>query len=345
MVSNKRIFHLAGFDLTSYTLSFYSCDRKISDGLIRNNNIVKEFSYNDMIRMNSLVKSRNYFKKKGHEILYDSIKKFDPHIIFLGHVNLTKEVIKNIKSISPRAKILAWYVDPPEIHRMKRYKILEPYIDVLFLTSGGQTLKNLRNEFQNVPKLAFFPNPTDEAVDNYHAYKNQKFDYDVMYCGSDSRYKDRRSFLEEVIRLTPDLNWFIAGSLGKPKVFGSKYYRILKSTKFGINISKFTPNNFDLYSSDRISQLTGNGLLTFNQSFPNISKLFTKDEIVVFNNANDLAELLNYYHFNQEEAFNIAKRGRARAHLSYSSTRIAKYMLETIYDNYSETYEWQDDVY
>lgn len=345
MISNKRIFHLAGFDLTSNSLSFYSCDRKISDGLIRNNNIVKEFSYNDMIRMNSLVKSRNFFQKKGHRILYDSIKKFDPHLIFLGHINLSKEVIENIKNIAPRAKILAWYVDAAETHRMKRYKILEPYLDALFLTTGGETLKGLRNEFKNIPKLAYFPNPTDVAVDCYHAYENQEFEYDVMYCGGDSRCQERRIFLEKAISLTPNLNWFIAGSLGKPKVFGSKYYKILKSTKFGINLSRFIPNNFDLYSSDRISQLTGNGLLTFNQNFPNISKLFNKDEIVVFDNATHLAELLNYYHQNKTEAFNIAKKGRARAHLSFSSTRIARYMLETIYENYSENYEWQDEVY
>ena len=123
MISNKRIFHLAGFDLTSNSLSFYSCDRKISDGLIRNNNIVKEFSYNDMIRMNSLVKSRNFFQKKGHRILYDSIKKFDPHLIFLGHINLSKEVIENIKNIAPRAKILAWWPAQPDQPRCREQEL------------------------------------------------------------------------------------------------------------------------------------------------------------------------------------------------------------------------------
>ena len=345
MIQNKRIFHLAGFDLTSYSLSFYACDKKISDGLIRNKNIVQDFSYNDIIRMNSFLKSRNYFQKRGNEILYKSLAKFDPHIIFIGHVNLSVKVLEEIKRICPSAKILAWYVDPPELQRMERYKILQHYVEILFLTSGGETIKQLKPHFPKLPKIAFFPNPTDEGIDHFKVYENEKFDYDVMYCGSDSRYKNRQDFLKEVIALTPNLNWFIAGSLGKPKVFGSSYYDVVRRTKFGINISKFSPNTFHFYSSDRISQLTGNGVLTFNQSFPGLSQLFSNNEIISFDNAADLAEKLNFYHENHLQAKEIAKNGRDRAHKSFSSTRIAKYMLETLYDQHSETYEWKNEIY
>lgn len=295
--------------------------------------------------MNSFFNSRNYFQKKGHKILFSSLKKFKPEIILLGHVNLSDEIIKNIKDICPDAKILAWYVDPPEMHRLERYKKLEEYIDILFMTTGGETLKKLKSNFKKIPKFAFFPNPTDESMDFYRSFDNDRYEYDVMYCGSDSRYKNRSSFLEKVIELTPSLRWFVAGSLGKPKVYGAKYYNILASTQFGINISKFSPNEFHLYSSDRISQLTGNGVLNFNQTFPGISKLFNSNEIIKFRDADDLASLLNYYHANQDEARKIAKAGFERAHRSYSAKRITKYLLESISENFSEDYEWMEEVY
>tara|TARA_B100001057_G_scaffold501007_1_gene619662 strand:- start:10408 stop:11448 length:1041 start_codon:yes stop_codon:yes gene_type:complete len=346
MITNKRIFHLAGFDLTSYSLSFYSCDRKISDGLIKNNNIVKEFSYNDIIRMNSLIKSRKFFKNKGHEILFSTIKNFQPEIILIGHVNLSDEVMKKIKSLCPKAKIASWYVDPPELDRMNRYNILQKYIDILFMTSGGNTIKVLKESFKDLPKIAFFPNPTDSSIDFHKSFLEENHKYDVMYCGSDKRYSNRRSFLEKVIELTPKLNWFIAGSLGKPKVFGAEYYKVLSQTKFAINISKFSPNTYDFYSSDRISQLTGNGLLTFNQDFPSISKLFNENEIIIFNEPEELAEKLNYYHENKDIAKEIAQAGFKKAHFSYSSERIAKFMLEAIYNkDFSENYEWKNEIY
>ena len=60
----KRILHISNFDIGLYkpSVSYYSCDNKISIGFIKNNNIVKGISYNDILRMNSLA-IHKYFQK------------------------------------------------------------------------------------------------------------------------------------------------------------------------------------------------------------------------------------------------------------------------------------------
>lgn len=59
----------------------------------------------------------------------------------------------------------------------------------------------------------------------------------------------------------------------------------------GLNYSR--KNDVTLYSSDRIVQLTGNGLLTFSPRIPGFDQLYTEQEVVYFDDQFDLAEKFN----------------------------------------------------
>ncbi len=59
----------------------------------------------------------------------------------------------------------------------------------------------------------------------------------------------------------------------------------------GLNYSR--RNDVTLYSSDRIVQLTGNGLLTFSPRIPGFEKLYTEQEVVYFDDQFDLAKKIN----------------------------------------------------
>ena len=339
-----RIFHIANFDLSSKSLAFYSSERKISNGFIKSGHLVHEFSYNDLLRLHSVVKSRNYFRGKGLGVLSNAIEAFDPEIILIGHVNLPPNWLKKVKQTCPNAQVIAWYVDPPERRRMRRYEELADSIDALFLTSGGSLLKELKAHFKHIPLIGFFPNPVDKTIDTIASFDEQMHEYDVLFVGGDRKYKGRAQFIDGVRNKTLNMRWAIAGCLGNPPVTGRKYFDLLKKTRFGINISKFQPNTFDIYSSDRIAQLTGNGLLTFNQYFPLIEKLFGPDEHVVFRDEGDLIEKLDYFRDNPLEAMEIARRGHKKVHAAYQNTRVSQYMLEALDGCYSSDYEWADQL-
>ena len=50
-----RILHIANFSLFKNEAVFYSIDRKISIGLIRNGHFVADFSYRDLSKHNAFI--------------------------------------------------------------------------------------------------------------------------------------------------------------------------------------------------------------------------------------------------------------------------------------------------
>ncbi len=112
----------------------------------------------------------------------------------------------------------------------------------------------------------------------------------------------------------------------------------------GLNISR--RNDVTLYSSDRLTQLTGNGLLTFCPEIPKMELLFSTDEIVYFKDLNDLLSKLIYFHRHPEAGRQIAEQGWQRAHSSYNASRVTQYMLERLFDQpLSSDYEWRDELF
>ena len=61
----------------------------------------------------------------------------------------------------------------------------------------------------------------------------------------------------------------------------------------GLNLSRGKPIKY--YSSDRIAQLMGNGLLTFIHKDYHYSDFFTDKEIVTYKNYNDLVKKILYF--------------------------------------------------
>ena len=68
-----------------------------------------------------------------------------------------------------------------------------------------------------------------------------------------------------------------------------------------LNLSQGEPIKY--YSSDRISQMVGNGLLTFVDRKTKLNDLFTENELVFYNNIDELAEKINL--LNKDDSKNI----------------------------------------
>ena len=93
----------------------------------------------------------------------------------------------------------------------------------------------------------------------------------------------------------------------------------------GLNFSRGRPIKY--YSSDRLAQLMGNGLLTLIDEKTSYSDFFTKKEIVTYKNYNDLIEKINKYKKDDKERKLIAKNGKKKYLKYFNSTLVAKYIL------------------
>ena len=98
----------------------------------------------------------------------------------------------------------------------------------------------------------------------------------------------------------------------------------------GLNLSRGKPIKY--YSSDRIAQLLGNGLLTFIDAKTQFNNFFNKDEVIFYNNLLDLSEKLNYYKENDELRRKIAKKGREKYFALFESQIICDHILSKIFD-------------
>ena len=110
-----------------------------------------------------------------------------------------------------------------------------------------------------------------------------------------------------------------------------------------LNLSR--DHDSSLYTSDRIIQLMANGSMVLSKTIPGIDKIIKSNEVVFFENKKDCIEKIEYYYHNDRERMEIAVNGWKKAHSSYNSTRITKYMINLIFNGKNEEdYEWKDEI-
>ena len=99
----------------------------------------------------------------------------------------------------------------------------------------------------------------------------------------------------------------------------------------GINYNRGKPIKY--YSSDRISSLIANGLLTFLQNDYLYEDFFEDEkEAIYFNTPEELSEKIKYYSKNDKKRSNIAMNGKFRYFDLFENILVTKYMIEKILD-------------
>ena len=96
----------------------------------------------------------------------------------------------------------------------------------------------------------------------------------------------------------------------------------------GLNLSRGKPIKY--YSSDRIVQLIGNGLLTFIDDKTFLSDFFSKKELIFYNNIDDLSEKLSKYKKDKKMGKIIAKNGKKKYLKFFNSDLVSEYILSKI---------------
>ena len=337
-----RVLHVANFAYRYHGGSFYNTDRKISAGFVRNGHFVYEFSLRDMARMSNIFRTKYIGTRWAEKEILRLCEKIEPDLVLLGHAQmLTSDTLKKIKERWPTTKIALWYVDALFYEEKTEYmKKFAPYLDAIFATTGGEYLKKL------VPLVtrAYFPNVVESSIETSENFKKQQFKHDLIFCGSIGDDLDRQKFLEEVRFGLPDVSLSFNGVFGQPTINGITYLRALSEARMGLNYSR--RNDVCLYSSDRIAQLTGHGLLAFSPRIPDFDLIYKEDELGYFDSTSELIDLIRYYANNPEEAEKVAQAGWQRTHQSCNTERVTRFMEEVIFNRpYSESYEWLPHVF
>lgn len=336
-----KVLHVGNFNTSRYGRTYYDFDRKLSNGFIRNGHYVYDFSYRDIARSISWLKRKKAGAKKMNDKFLQAVHNIRPDLVLLGNAELIEpDYIDRLRELQPNLRIALWYVDPlkGQDKKVAYLRKLAEKVDTLFCTSAGELL----NQFKPRMNTLFLPNVVDGSIEILKNHTKEKFDIDLVFIGRDSHDERRRTFLEDLLKSNDDhqLNISYFGASGASPVYGAEFFDTLEKSCMGLSINRV--DDVKWYTSDRIAQLTGNGLLTFSSEVEGLRELYNEDEIVYFSDHNDLVEKLKYYKRNTKERQRIAANGYQRAHQYYNSQNIAKYIEEATLGVLSRDYPWID---
>ena len=155
-----------------------------------------------------------------------------------------------------------------------------------------------------------------------------------------SKFDDREFFLNKLINKSKNINFDFYGLNNIQPIWGNRFLEKLANCSMAINLSRGPSQKY--YSSDRIAQLMGNGVLTFIEKKTQLNDLIKSNEAVFYTSINDLLEKINFYKKNHKKRIEIAKNGKKAALTRFNSKVVTNYMLaKTIGYKIKKKFTWQ----
>lgn len=332
-----RIVHAANLQLDKDGAHLWNQDQKIHHGLVQLGHFVYPFSINDRARMLSPTGGKTFGKGRANRALIETCRNVHPDLLVLGHAQfITATTLREIRRMLPQIRIALWYVDPlwnpKEIQHL--HDRLET-LDALFCSTGGLMLKALARP--GCP-AAFLPSAVNAGIECHRAFEtpDEEILHDLLFFGRDKGEPGRRAFLEGLQRKLGDLRVGYYGCLGQPGIFGWEKEQVIRRSKMSLSLSRRA--DIPLYSSSRIAELMGNGILTLSPRGAGLEELYAEDEAVHFTGINDLAEKVRRFAADPAGRIAIARKGWERVHRDYSGRAIAHFIVALTLRDAS----WQD---
>ena len=204
-------------------------------------------------------------------------------------------------------------------------------VDHSFITTNPTTLNLSKKYLKNVH---FFMTPVDKNIECFDVYNLKPYN-DVFYAMSHGvnratlkigKTDSRVIFLEKLIKKMNGIKYDFYGIGKQEPVWGNEFYKSLLNSKMALNLSRGEPTKH--YSSNRIASLMGNGLLVFIDKKVKMGSFFNSNEIVSYNDVNDLAEKIKFYKKNNKLRIKIAKNGKEKYFKLFNEVKIAKYIVD-----------------
>ena len=346
-----RILHVTNFNERHDGRLFFNTGRRINNGFIRQGNSVLEFSDRDIQK-----KYKSYSDLSGSKSLNEKLRKtcynFKPDFIVLGHADLVSpETLSELKDEYPYLKISQWFLDPlnikgPDfIKNKKRILDKSKFLDANFITTSPDVLKFLPNNVNNF----FIPNPTDPSIETLNNF-NRNCSNDVFFALSHGVHRgslkyrstdDREQFIRQLLKISKDIKYDIFGLDNVQPIWADQYFKTISNSKMGLNLSRGSPIKY--YSSDRITQIAGNGLVTLIDENTGYRDFFTDKEMVFYANVNDLSEKISKISRDDKLRRLIAKKGKDKYTKYFNSNLVADFIINKTFDfNNKKKYLWHD---
>ena len=334
-----KILHITNFNERHNGRLHYNTGRRINNGFIRNNHTVFTLSDRDIIHNSKAINDLTGRKTFNEKVLKIN-KIFKPDLMIIGHAdNIKDQTFDELKYCNKNLKFAQWFLDPvtkngPDYQKNKeRLLSKSQFMDCSFLTTSPDALDfKIKNTF-------FIPNPSDYSFEVLENYKKDP-EKDLFFAMSHGVHrgvlkkgkKDKReNFLRKLIKISDkNIKFDLYGFSNRQPVWGDDFIDVISNSKMGLNLSRGEPLKY--YSSDRIAQLFGNGLLTFLDEKTYLNDLFTNDEAVFYKDIQDLSEKILKFKKDNKKRKEIAKNGKKKYMRFFNSDVISQFMIDKTFD-------------
>ena len=340
-----KILHITNFNERFDGRLHYNTSKRINNGLIRLGHNVLNISDRDIIS-----NYKNLGDLSGivtlNEKIIRSFENFMPDMVILGHADsVDLDTINLMREKNKFVKFSQWFLDPvsisgPDYKKNKnRFLKFSQYTDANFITTHPDAI-NFSSQ-----KTFFLPNPADQSFETLNNYKNN-CENDVFFAMSHgvhrgklkkNKHDDREKILNKLLK-NNNINFDFYGFNNKEPIWGNEFKNQLSNSKMGLNLSRGKPVKY--YSSDRIAQLMGNGLLTLIDEKTCYSDFFNNNEIVTYKNISDLIEKILKYKRDDKKRRLIAKNGKKKYLNIFNSTDISDYIISKTF-NFEKKFKWE----
>lgn len=317
----------------------YSVSNYISEELRKKNYLCNEIIYNCNLAQEKWMET--YGKKNGEDVILQQIKFYSPDILFLGDLNLSNDLlVKKIRDTLDVKLILAFHCAP----FMKKHIVSLKNVDAMITCTEGY-----RNKIISLSdkKVLLMQHAYKEDDKERSSEKNRNID--VGFIGSiflnKKLHLGRVEIIYELIRKYKnnyiainfskyfflELTLFIFKSIFsyeiiknfktlykilyiyifcKKPVYGKNMLNILKKIKILIN--KHIEDT-EFAGNMRLFEATGSGCLLMTDNKKDLDKLFVfEQEILIFENIEDLKKKIDFYLKNKTLLSKIAINGRKK---------------------------------
>ena len=344
-----RILHITNFNERLDGRLFFNTGRRINNGFIRQGHSVLGFSDRDI---------QKYYKSisdlKGAKTLNDKLKRtcynYNPDLIVLGHADLiSKDQIAELREDYPNTRFSQWFLDPlnkkgPDFVRNKE-RILDKIdvVDSTFLTTSPDVLSFLKDK-----NSYFIPNPSDKSFETLNNF-DKSCNVDLFFALSHGVHRgvlksgksdDRIQFLDNLRSITPNIKFDIYGIDKVQPIWADHYFKTISNAKMGLNLSR--GDSIKYYSSDRITQIVGNGLVCLIDQKTGYQNFFDKNEMVFYKSVSDLSEKVIKISSDDNLRRKIARNGKRKYMKYFNSDLVSEYIInKTLGIKTNKKYLWE----
>lgn len=325
-----------------YGRNYFLMPQKMLHGFVRDGHAVQAFSDRDTARASNPFGTQKLGRRAVNRRILEVCRNFRPHLVFLMNSELiANATLDEMRTIHPEVGIVYVNVDPVhDANNRRRIFGRRDAVDAIMLSAAGPELRAFAG---GRARVHYAPNPVDVSVESLRQFEQPAAALPTeLFFGISGIISDRPDVRVEIVRrlqdALPDLA-FEARGVDRPAVRGAAYFDRLAQARMGLNFSRISDHY--LYSSNRMSQYVGCGLLTFIDRATGFGDLFADDELAFYESFEDLVEQIGFYRARDDARRRVAEKGWRRATGMFDVARVARYVAEaTLGRPYSLDYEW-----